>query len=694
MPRLKQSVTLVVYHALHKINHIMVCSILICSIPKVVFAQHNKLDSLQQILSKDENDTNRVKTLCEIAQIYTRGNSKKSISYVDKALSLSRKIGWRRGEAMAFRVKGILFTKGGNYKDALNLYQQSTVIYREENNISAIILIHNNMMDLYDRQALYKKALKHGQRALTLAKQINDKEGLSNTYNHLGVIYKNQGIYDKAISFYTKSLKLDEELGDKVGISYAHNNIGRVYWHQKNYKKSLEHHMKALEIHKELNDTLLVGVAYNNIGLNYKEQKKIEEAKDAYLKALDIFETFDNKLYVANLLNNLGEIFLFKESFEQSLSYFNRSLKISKIIKDKRFENIGTLNLGIVYLRKKEAKKADSCLNRALRMAVNIGDKDLLRYVYKSIAKLYEEEGDYIKATTFYKLYLNKNDSVFAKEKTDAIAEMQTKYETEKKERENKLLKKGKALKESQIKAQEATIQRQNILTVGITLGALLLSFFALVFYRQRAHIRRLYGDIGHTTGNHLTLLMKMLESQKSKLQLHTEGALVLEELDATQQVLMNIASVYGDRKENDSRRGKHMINVIPHLKMLAETLRDTTQHQDYPVELIMDLPDEYKMTINQAIYLSMFTNEVIVNALKHAFEGHTSPQIRIQLTPNAKKHCQYIIQDNGVGFPVDFDENALDSEGFEQMKDFIKNLRAELVLDKKHQGVKYCLNF
>lgn len=397
-----------------------------------------------------------------------------------------------------------------------------------------------------------------------------------------------------------------------------------------------------------------VAISYTNIGLIYSDQKQFQKALTNYLEALASFKLLSDKKNLAHTYNIISSI----------------------------------------YIRQQKTSEAEKALKEAQKLAKEVGLLEYLMNNYFYFHQLDSARNNYQGALNWHKQFVILKDSIFNKEKSKQITEMQTKYETEKKERENKLLKKGKALKESQIKAQEATIQRQNILTVGITLGALLLSFFALVFYRQRAHIRRLYGDIGHTTGNHLTLLMKMLESQKSKLQLHTEGALVLEELDATQQVLMNIASVYGDRKENDSRRGKHMINVIPHLKMLAETLRDTTQHQDYPVELIMDLPDEYKMTINQAIYLSMFTNEVIVNALKHAFEGHTSPQIRIQLTPNAKKHCQYIIQDNGVGFPVDFDENALDSEGFEQMKDFIKNLRAELVLDKKHQGVKYCLNF
>ncbi len=47
------------------------------------------------------------------------------------------------------------------------------------------------------------------------------------------------------------------------------------------------------------------------------------------------------------------------------------------------------------------------------------------------------------KALQYYKLFKTYNDSFFDETKSEQIAKMQTKYETEKKEKENTILKKN-----------------------------------------------------------------------------------------------------------------------------------------------------------------------------------------------------------------------------------------------------------
>jgi hypothetical protein len=83
-------------------------------------------------------------------------------------------------------------------------------------------------------------------------------------------------------------------------------------------------------------------------------------------------------------------------------------------------------------------------------------------------SKLYAQKGNYKKAYENYQAYSNEKDSILNLESIKRIADMQIRYETEKKEKEIQLLNKDKKLKELELAKNHEEIKRQRIFIYSV----------------------------------------------------------------------------------------------------------------------------------------------------------------------------------------------------------------------------------
>lgn len=98
--------------------------------------------------------------------------------------------------------------------------------------------------------------------------------------------------------------------------------------------------------------------------------------------------------------------------------------------------------------------------------------------IYQGLARNYEAAGDFKNSSKYYGLVAAAKDSVYQHANTEALANMQTKYETEKKEQQISLL-------NSENKLKEATIER-NYFLIGGLVSFILLSALGIYLWRYR----------------------------------------------------------------------------------------------------------------------------------------------------------------------------------------------------------------
>ena len=342
-------------------------------------------------------------------------------------------------------------TSGKEKYDILNkladIYQNISLDKCLEYNLQALELSHQiktkikksdiyvRIGDIYREKSEYDKALIYYQTGLELSRNNKNDKKRANFLNHIGEVNFRLSNYDQALEYYLRSLKIREEISDKKGISDSRNTIGNIYYRLKNFNKALEHYQRSLKIRKQLKDDVLIAKSYNNIGNLYSMLLDYDKALDFYFKAKELYNKTDNKKEHTSIYNNLGIIYRDKGDNKAALENFLKALKIADEL-NMKYSHANTSNEAArTYMKLKDYKKAEKYLKIALTQSKEIGSKDVMQESYEISSELYSEMKDYKKAYQCLKEFSKINESVYG-ELSGNIAEIQSKYISEQKEKE------------------------------------------------------------------------------------------------------------------------------------------------------------------------------------------------------------------------------------------------------------------
>jgi signal transduction histidine kinase len=379
------------------------------------FAQNKKvLDSLLIVYNTAKQDTTRIIALNFIGFEYRNSKPDTCITIAEETIKRSEKINYSKGIALGFNNLGNVAIIKGNHPLALDYLQQSIKIYEK----------------------------------------IKDKQGIATGLNNVGIIYRTQGNYPLALEYYLKSLKIYEGLNNKQGMSMNLNNIGNIYYFQNNYPSALEYHQKSLTIREELNNKEGIATSFNNIGDIYLKQKNYPLALEYFQKSLKIREEIKDKQGIATNLNNIGDIYKYQGNFPLALDYYHKSLQIKKEVGKKTALPYTLNGLAEVYRKEKNYEKSIEYAQEGLKIAQEIKALSEIKMLSETLYKTYKLRGDYAEALTYFELAKQTGDSLFNIEKTKSIANLESRFLLDKKEKEFALLAKDNELNKLEAERQ------------------------------------------------------------------------------------------------------------------------------------------------------------------------------------------------------------------------------------------------
>jgi len=353
---------------------------------------------------------------------------------------------------------------------------------------------------LYEIGAQYQdiqqdSAMAYFSRALEIAERTNSPEAKALCLRQIGFINENRGFYDRALEEYFKALDVYEEMNDKDGIARCYNDIAIIHYIQKSYDICIEYLTKSFEIKKEMGDKEAMANYYTNMASVKSDQGLYESAIDNVLKSIDLFKEVNDTLGIAVGYGNIGTINFNLGNYRQSLEYHLKSVELHLKINNKDGLAHSYSNIADTY-----AMMADSVAisgeqrslylteamrygNLSLEIAKEIDAIYIENFVARTLKDVYYMLGDYRKSLEYADLYISTRDTMFNEEKTTAIQEMQTKYETEKKQQQIEL-------QESQIAARDAEIRQQkmfrNALGAGFFLVVLIVAIIVYAYIQKR----------------------------------------------------------------------------------------------------------------------------------------------------------------------------------------------------------------
>ena len=330
-------------------------------------------------------------------------------------------------------------------------------------------------------------------------KQLLEKEDLSikekvKIYNKQGVYNWEKGNYEEAMQLFRKILKISDSIKYAKYQAMALNNIGFIYAEYGNHKKSFEYYLKGLEIRKNNNDEKGIGLSCNSIGRAYLEMDSLDKSLEYFNKSLVIFRNISYSKGESNVLNSIGNLYFKKQQFDLAMKYYKLSLKIRKSKSYSYLIAESYKNIAKAYIGNKNYKDAEAIIKKGILISNEIHSKKMLKEFYYQSYELNIQSNNYQKALIDYLKFTEINDSILSIESQNRIAELETQYQTEKKEQQIEILNTTNLLKEEKIKKQKVFIQ---MITGGFIVFTFMFVILVILYIQKRkAHINLIKHNI------------------------------------------------------------------------------------------------------------------------------------------------------------------------------------------------------
>jgi len=501
-----------------------------------------------------------------IGECYRYGaNSSKALSYQDTALRYVSNADNLFGQSRIYHGKGNIFLLTGSFDSAMYYYQKAIAIRTQLNQPFDLSKSMVNLGIVYFKKSQYDSALFYYSESLRMRTQINDTAGIVTSLTNIGNVYLYQNNFEQAASYYLKAKHLIDTTVSSRQLASILNNMGNIYNRQGQYTLALENFMQALRWYDALGDRAGKAKIYNNAALIHFEQANLLQAMQYHTEALELFNEINDKFGIADTYYYIARIHHINEEFDKAKNYFQFALKQKTALGDASGIADCMQNLGAIYLDTQEYDSADFCLQKALTSYVQIKNKygqavalnnlaelniqlkkysNAYNYAQKAInvaetynglnemmfakklmANASEYLGNYKEALRLTKQVIELNDSLFSQKKSEAILELESKYQLERKQQAIEMQQIQLAKRDLEFKNKEVEIVWQKRLR-NMYLGLVLLLSILVVMLIRNLLYRK-------------ALNKKLAKQQHDILIKNEDLAQLNEELRTTQQQIV-----------------------------------------------------------------------------------------------------------------------------------------------------------
>ena len=327
-------------------------------------------------------------------------------------------------------------------------------------------------------------ALTNFENALAEFTTIDDARGMATTNQAIGTVFAMQGKYEDAISRILEAIPQFESINDSLALGVAYFNIANMYAEQALHAEAIIRFEKAGTIYTEAGHPNRMPRVYTGLAQNYERVGEIDKALENLELGLESAQKYRDLLSLRNLNITGAKIHIGMEEYATSKTYSLAALDLNKRTGSNPTVALDpTQTLAVAEFRLNNISSAKTYIEQVLNNPlINSGGREGLKIesliLYSDIeAKL----GNGLKAHDLVKQAKAISDSLTKVENAQAIAELETIYETEKKEAQIRFL---------EVENEVANLRALIIGVVGGFLVLIALTGSWLV-YRKRANERK-----------------------------------------------------------------------------------------------------------------------------------------------------------------------------------------------------------
>lgn len=403
------------------------------------FGQVNT-DSLENVVSELQG-AEKVKVLADLCWYLKNTNSDKAFAYGEQAVQEATLLG------------------------------DSTLIAQAYNDLSTVIYHRGN----------FEKSIRYNKIALRIRKNIADTMGVASSLSKIGNCYHDMGDYETALTYFLESLEIFEHYGHLSAIGMSADNIGSIYRNIGLHAEAIPFHRKAMIANTEAGNIRGLANATGNLALTLSYKSESDSVFYYYYDAIRLYKEIEDHIGLATAYNNLASQYRLRNQEDSVLTLYLKAYHLMEEMQDKASLAVYAKNLANAYQQIGDMALAKKYYEIAIRFSRETHSLRSLFGAYQAYAKYLTANGDHTNAYLYLDSAIMYKDSVLNENTSKVVADLEKKYESEKKDAAIVLLNKENAL-------EKEIIQRQKMQLYGTGVGILLLIALSFTIYRGYKH--------------------------------------------------------------------------------------------------------------------------------------------------------------------------------------------------------------
>lgn len=542
-----------------------------------------------------------------------------------------------------------------------------------------VLCAYNGIANCYETLSLYDSARYYHQASYNVSILLKNKEKQALTLSNIAICEKKQGNYQLALEYYLKCYRIFDNLSSynprvDEAISDLYNRIGK-YELAEYYAKKGINRIENTAYHYII-PSLLYQVAICQV-----QRRNIDSAIVTLNDALKILSKEIDEVITGKCLAKLGEIYMFKKDYSSAYYYFKQAIHYFKKLKNtsgilQSSANCATAAIAIGKSKKEILELLQSAESNILLMSQQ---KDVLLDAFEGLSKVYEQLGNFKKALYFKKEAYALYDTLLGHDRYGQLQELQTIYETQKKENEIIALKKQDLENKLQIVTQQAINKTRTII---LSSSLILLGLIAWLIYlsKQKQKVKLHYE----------TQLAIKASQEEERLRvgrdIHDDFGSGLSKINFLSEAILNKSHLEPTTRENTQAIADTAKQLVVNMRdliwilypenittgnLLARIREFSSEYlEDYNLELVLNINSKTESTqICKEAHreVLMVLKESLNNIVKHA----KATQVSID-AGTTNTYFYLTVKDNGIGF----DKDTRKGRGLHNMKERVATLK------------------
>ena len=544
----------------------------------------------------------------------------------------------------------------------------------------------------HNRRQEWTAGLAAADRALAHFEAANDPLQIFNAHWLAGLQNMRMGKREEALRRYLDGLTFARAAGSDRALFQSLNEIGNTHRRSGNLEQAEPYYLEALAVSQRLGSLRQEVATTTNLAILRKNQERYGEARDLY----------DRVLALAAKMNEPGR------TIERGYAYVNLAELENKIDRPgpaltaaraalRAFEQHGSpreqsaalIELGTASGKLKRYAAAEDYFRRARTVGTRY--PGLVRAGTQGLIGVFKEAGPLDSAVVYLERAADQVKADAENNRIEAIAEMEARFQTQEKQTEIDRLALADELNQTRLN------QQRYLLYGGLTLLGLL-SAFLYSLWQQRRRISHqnemiatslheketLLKEIHHRVKNNLQMVSSLLSLQGEFI----EDSAALDAIEMSRQRVRSMSIIHQRLYLRDEV--SPLVSAREYLGQLTGELLSTLNVSGQAIRLEKTI-DNIDLDIDRLIPLGLVANELITNALKHAFTDREAGRLEVSFQRQGAD-LVFSVADDGHGSPTELTGRP-DSFGNLLIRTFAEQLEGELTVDRKN-GTSVILRF